>query len=178
MVDPARTAAAARRGLSARKAALTALALALALASQAPGCTDTSTIFSGRWESQDAPLDGLLHGVPVLALGHYGREVAGVAYFMASAATGTLFDTACPCAFVEYNTLNVDRGTLVFETQCDASAPLVRWSLTLTADAATGDPVLEGTVARSDGQEGPVEQVRLQRVREGLTDAERQCPPE
>ncbi len=169
-------AAAWRRG---RALATTVLGVAALTALwAAPACTDTSTIFSGRWESEDAPLSGLVHGVPVLALGHYQSEIAGVAYFMASSATGTLFDADCPCAFVEHNTLDVDRGTVVFETQCDPDAPLIRWSLTRDEDGATGEVFLEGTIARSDGQEGPVEQVRLRRVREGLTDAERQCPPE
>ena len=141
------------------------------------GCVDSSHIFSGRWESEDAPLQGLLHGVPVLALGHYEREVAGVAYFMANSATGTLYDPACPCAFVEYNALDVDEGTLAFETQCDAASPLLLWALTRVEDAPSGDVFLEGTVSRSDGQPGPVIEVRLRRVETTVTDGERQCPP-
>ena len=166
------------RGRRRRATGVAVAAVLLALATLSGGCVDTSTIFSGRWESQGAPLDGLLHGVPVLALGHYQREVAGVAYFMASSATGTRYEAACPCAFVEHNTLDLDLGTVVFETRCDDDAPLVRWSLTRVDDGANGEVFLEGTVARSDGQAGPVEHVRLLRVREGLTDEERQCPPE
>ncbi len=122
--------------------------LALAFTVLLGGCADTSTMFGGRWISRSVLDSGWIAGRPELAVGHYGPEVTGVAYF--ANAAGVVVGP-CPCAFIDHQSVDLDAGTFRATTAlpCDDSVWL--WELTLETDEAEDRPLLVGTVSKTDG---------------------------
>ncbi|MEZ4265180.1 MAG: hypothetical protein R3F39_02290 [Myxococcota bacterium] len=150
--------------------------LAAALASlawwPAAGCDELNQMFTGLWRATSVEADGLFEGSPELAIGHFGREVAGVAYFKIVQG-GSQYVAECPCAFINHEQLDLDARTVRFSTTCDGSLVL-DWRLKLTSEGARR--FLEGEVTRADGGPGTAV-VRLERAEESVRDEEKQCPP-
>lgn len=145
------------------------------------GCSNPNDDFTGRWVStrvdvtgQPVPYTGVIEGVPVLAIGHYGPEVAGITYY--GVAGGSQLQELCPCAFVDHLRANTIDGALEFETQCSTASDAAYWKLTLRRDALDGETYLEGTVGRADGVGGS-QQVSFRRESNEVVEADRQCPP-
>jgi hypothetical protein len=134
-------------------------------------CEDLNQMFTGLWRASAASPGGPVEGAPELAIGHFGREVAGVAYFKIVAG-GSEFVSACPCAFIEHQQLDLGRRTVRFATQCDGG-PRLDWRLELSIEGARR--FLDGEVTRADGGPGSA-QFRLERAEEFVRDAEKQCP--
>lgn len=152
-----------------------AAAVGLAVCGLALGCSDPSDQFHGVWEATSLPADTVVvNGEPLMALGHYGREVSGIVYYRIPG--GSRFDPACPCSYVEHLSYNADDSRMKFETGCeDASRRL--WSLELMQDATDGQPVIAATVRYADGQ-GSSDYMEFQRVDREVPTRQKACPPE
>lgn len=153
-----------------RVARLVPLAVAALLAA---ACVDPSTLFTGRWVSEEHH-DGVVRGTPVLALGHYGLEVAGVVYYLVK--DGITYEAPCACAFVNHRSNDPGEGTLAFETVCDDV--VASWRLALTSDPTTDETWLEGTVAPADGSTDGELTVRLRLEDTLVREEDKLCPPE
>ncbi len=145
------------------------------------GCDNPNTMFHGTWVSTfpayDGALVGQLEGAPVLAMGHFGQEVAGVVYFRVDAA-GPLLETDCECAFLEHQSIDFDTRSVVFSTSCyhgelSAPEPLI-WTLTLVGEGLDSERELSGTVRRlGDSHE---ELVQLLQQADFVLDEDKACP--
>lgn len=151
-----------------------ALVAILLGAAAAPGCDDPNEVFTGRWESRLPPHEGLVEGAPVLALGHFGREVAGVAYFKKLEPGGAAYDEDCPCAFVEHQGIDLDTPRVSFSTECLASGVVLDWDLELVEDGE--DRLLEGTVTSALGGDVAVA-VSLEKTEDFVLAEDKECPP-
>ena len=138
--------------------ALVFLTLAL-VAMITVGCEDPNKIFGGTWRSWQLPNRTLYNGSPVLMVGHYGQEVAGLIRFHRAPGASAL-DQECPCGYIERGVANVDTLRVKFTTGCagNPDAPKVDWSLYIFDDA--DERFLKGEVMASDGQ-GDAEEVEL-----------------
>ena len=145
------------------------------------GCQDPSTLFTGVWTAEAFDSEGLLPGVPRLAIGHYGPEATGVVYF--HPAVGASERVAlCPCAFLDARSANPDTGVLQLTTQVDPalcgawSGPVaLDWTFKLGSDPESGDVLLLAELRASDGS-GAVSTVTLVRETTGVAQALRECP--
>ncbi|MCB9727582.1 MAG: hypothetical protein H6744_02680 [Deltaproteobacteria bacterium] len=150
-------------------------ALALVAASLAVwpslSCDQVNSMFAGLWRSTLPAASGPFAGAPELAIGHYGREIAGVAYFKIVQG-GSEYVAECPCAFIENKRVDLDARTVDFATKCDDLQ--LDWSLTLREEGTRR--LLEGTVTRADGGPGSAE-VQLERDDEFVRDEDKLCPP-
>lgn len=155
----------------------------IALAAVVCACEDPNTIFHGKWVSQLAPyeaaLEGELDGAPIVAMGHYGQEVAGIVYFHVDQ-RGPLLEESCACAYIEHQTLDLDARKVVFSTECaEGAAPDPRvliWTLALEGSGFDEDRALHGTVRLGDGAPGQVD-VSLLRQSAFVLEEDKQCPP-
>ncbi len=138
------------------------------------GCVDPNEMFSGRWESRLEPYSGLLEGAPVLALGHFGLEVAGVAYFKQQQPDGALYVEACPCSFIEHQDVDLEDARLAFSTSCGGPAQTLDWDLERVEEGS--EVVLQGALRAATGG-GEAIGVELVLADEFLSEAERECPP-
>lgn len=141
----------------------------IALISSAAACSDLDRAFTGRWLALE-PLDSdWLVGRPELAIGHFGPEVTGVAWFLDD---DGIENPICPCEFIDHRA--VDLGTesfVVSTTFCDGSLWL--WRLALV-DGDGDEPVLEGTVEVS-GDPTRVLDVRLERLSTFIPNERKRC---
>lgn len=145
------------------------------------GCDNPNTMFHGTWVSTVPPyedaLQGQLEGAPVLAMGHFGQEVAGVLYFRVDAA-GPLLAAECECAFVDHQSIDLDARSVVFSTTCyhgelSPPEPLI-WTLALQGGGFDADRVLSGTVRRLGDDK--VEPVELLLQVDFVLDEDKTCP--
>jgi hypothetical protein len=153
-------------------------ALAVTLtALAATACEDPNEVFTGRWEATEVASVGLYEGAPLLAIGHYGREVAGVVFFR-SAPGGSENTDVCPCAYVDHQRLNLSTREVVFRTDpCSATgSAALDWHLAIVDDDETGERHLEGQVRWADGTPGE-ESVRLLQTETFVRDEDRICEP-
>lgn len=151
------------------RAVAAAFALA-ALALSAPACADADRMFTGRWVAH-APLDSAwLVGRPELAIGHFGPEVTGVAWFLDD---DGIASRICPCTFLDPLTVDLDgRSFAATTTFCDGEVWI--WRLTLDADA---DPqILEGSVEVAGDPTRAIAGVQLDLVDTFIPDEKKQCP--
>lgn len=150
--------------------------LALAVAASAwwslAGCDNLNEMFTGLWKATSVDAAGLFEGSPELAIGHFGREVAGVAYFKIVQG-GSEYVVSCPCAFINHEQLDLGARTVQFATVCDSGLGL-DWRLTMSSEGSRR--FLDGEVTRADGGPGRAV-VRLERTEDSVRDAEKQCPP-
>ncbi len=142
-------------------------------------------MFEGVWVSEEAPFDALggqLVGAPVLAVGHFGRNVTGVAY-LRKFASGEYTDS-CSCAYIEQRDIDVvdlERQTVAFTTTCEDPDPAgdppetLVWQLTLSGDLVD-EQLLVGTVRRADQSSAHVD-ITLGRVSTSVEATQKQCPP-
>jgi hypothetical protein len=151
---------------------LLAFAVATLASGLTSGCDDLNEMFTGLWRATAVEAEGLFEGSPELAIGHFGREVAGVAYFKIVQG-GSEYVASCPCAFINHEQLDLDARTVRFATVCDDGLAL-DWRLTLSFEGSRR--FLDGEVTRADGGPGRAV-VRLERSEESVRDSEKQCPP-
>ena len=119
---------------------LTFCALAALALGAAGGCEDPNEMFTGRWASvlpESSAGTDPFDGAPLLAIGHYGREVAGVAYFH-QVQGGSSLEPGCRCAFIDHRGVDLDRSRLEFSSRFDvgelvgcSNPTRLDWSLTL-----------------------------------------------
>ncbi|MGM0574805.1 MAG: hypothetical protein ACQEXJ_03620 [Myxococcota bacterium] len=145
------------------------LAFACAAALGAGACDNPNEMFTGRWEADQAH-DGVITGAPIVAMGHYGREVAGVVYF--DLFPGGPPVEACPCAFIDRPEVDLDAREVEFDTTCPGAVPQ-RWQLTL--EERGDDLVLVGTVRPADGSPDEVS-VELVNKARFVGDEDKECP--
>ncbi|MCB9734567.1 MAG: hypothetical protein H6745_18430 [Deltaproteobacteria bacterium] len=148
---------------------LVALALGLAGAS----CADASSLFTGRWAAQTLVTStwAFPTGLPELAIGHFGNEVAGVAWFLDEngLASGP---ESCRCSFVDGQTVKPAQGRLVVNTTfCDGAV----WQWRLELDDSGDAPVLRGQVLATDGSGDSVD-VELERIDTFIPEERKECP--
>lgn len=160
---------------SQRRPRLDGLLVGVALALFIAGCSNPNEVFSGVWQPVEDGEYIVIDGVPTLALGHFGREVAGVVYF--NVPGGSLFRQPCACAFVDHLRYNADESTLEFESVCDGQPVAVLWNLELTDDPLTGETVLQADVRQADGL-SVTDTITFRKVEDVVSDAQRACPPE
>jgi len=128
--------------------------VALLFGGAAPGCSDASRMFTGRWVAR-APLEETwLTGKPELAIGHFGPELTGVAYYFES--LGAVPDPLCPCAFIDHKEVDLDRAELTATTERCGVGPTLIWFLELDEDG-DGNPFLTGTVGPDDTQRAHID---------------------
>lgn len=169
------------QGLSHRWKRKASVALLTVLVAGA-GCDNPSTMFTGRWEPRvDEDPTGLLAGWPVVAMGQYGAEVAGVIFHMESP-EGTSFSQGCPCSWLEHYRVDSAGREVQFTSQCappeaDLSGPKLRWRLSLEEDEETGEALLVGTVGVDGADEDEAVPLTLVRVDDYLRDEDKRCPP-
>jgi hypothetical protein len=152
------------------------------------GCEDPNKMFEGKWEStsQYDAFEGQLRGVPHLAIGHFGLEVTGVAFFY-KALGGSAPETECPCVFIdqqEAHRVDLANQELSFSTKCDAielsetASITLDWHLRLISEDTleeVEERYLTGTVRRADG--GEAEMIKLIRTDVILEQADKECSP-
>lgn len=158
---------------------------ALLLMITVSGCQDPNKMFEGVWVSEAEPHDALggeLMGAPVLAIGHFGRNVTGVTYFR-KFAYGEYTDH-CSCAFIRQRAIDVvdvKEATMAFTTTCEnpedetQSPVTLLWQLALSGESVD-EQRLTGTVRRADDQMTS-EDVAFDRVSTIVEETQKQCPP-
>jgi hypothetical protein len=145
------------------------------------GCEDPNEMFHGLWESTATSSEAPYEGAPLIALGHYGLEVTGVAYFHQAIGQSKLVSD-CPCAFVVHQGVDLDEKVVRFSTSfeampCEGDGTDLDWELVLGTDPLTEDKVFEGSVTSSDGSLAAFD-VKLRRISRYISPAHRLCPPE
>ncbi len=148
---------------------------AIPLVLLAVACSNPNDLFSGLWEpvSYNAT-STIIDGVPTLALGQYGREVAGVVYFKVPG--GSQFRQPCACAYVDHLRYVGDDATLDFETRCEGHSVATLWGLELLDSPATAEVTLIARFKRADAQ-SDLEEITFRRVQSFVDDAQTRCPP-
>lgn len=141
----------------------------IALVSSAASCSDTNRAFTGRWVSAASLDSDWLVGRPELAIGHFGPEVTGVAWFLDE---DGIENPICPCEFIDHRAVDLDRETLVVSTTfCDGSL----WLWRLALEEGDGDePALVGTVEVS-GDATRVLDVRLELLSTFIPNERKRC---
>ena len=153
-----------------------ATALVLASCVLGLGCSDPRDAFHGVWEPASPLVESdVVAGEPVVALGHYGREVAGVVYYRVTG--GSRFRQPCPCSFVDHLSYDSEAAKMKFETACDTQSQRHLWSLELVEDPTDGQPIIAASVNRADGQ-GPTDYLELRRVDTDIPARYKACPPD
>ena len=151
-------------------------AIAVVICGLGLGCSDPSDAFHGVWEPVSTPSETVVvNGEPLLALGHYGREAAGVMYYRVPG--GSRFEQLCPCAFVEHLSYNAADTTMKFETACGDATSRHLWNLELLEDPADGQRTIAATVSYANG-EGGIDYVEFQRIDSEVPSRFKACPPE
>ena len=151
-------------------------------------CDSPSTMFTGRWETLEIEAsDGLFEGSPVVALGQYGAEVAGVLYHLKSPGS-TTFNEDCPCAWLQHHRVNEAEKEVQFTTICQPpeatfTGPRLHWRLRLEDDERDEeeivvDGLLVGTVRIDGAPEDEGIPVSFVRIYDYLASADKRCPPE
>jgi len=138
------------------------------LASGLGACDDPSKMFEGRWESVDA-VEGstFLSGRPELSIGHYGRELTGVARFLDR---NGLVGGGCACTFIEHQRIELELERFVAVTEyCDGEV----WIWELERVEEEDVTLLEGTVVHARGGEAAVVKLRL--ADEFVSEERREC---
>lgn len=158
------------RSLSPRRARAAGLIAAPLLLAT---CSNASHMFSGMWTTE-ATLDAeWFAGRPMLALGHFGPEITGVVWFLDAE---SLPDTACPCAFVDQQDVDLaDRRFVATTTLCDGQTRLI-WQLEY--DDAGADPRLVGDVRLAADDTYPPLAVSFVLDDEFVPDERRECVTE
>lgn len=137
------------------------------------GCEDPNSMFSGRWVSTTETGDDLLEGVPELALGHFGLEVAGIVFYHMPG--GAILASDCPCSYVEHRWIDQDERRLEFSTTCGDEASALLWRLEIVDDSDRDERLLVGKITPADGSAGSAE-VELRFETSLLAPEDRQCP--
>lgn len=124
-------------------------------------------MFGGVWETPE-PISGAPYAGKVsLAIGHFGREMTGVAHLLDK--DGFEVET-CPCAFLTQEALDLSAGTFVLVSQRCQDARWI-WRLALDTDGAV--EVLTGTV-EEQGSPGTIS-LRLELVDRFVPDEDKEC---
>ena len=137
------------------------------------GCEDPNSMFSGRWASTSETKGDLLEGVPELALGHFGLEVAGIVFYRIPG--GALPVSDCPCSYVEHRWIDQDERRMEFSTSCGDVSTSLLWRLEIVDDADSDERHLVGKVTPADGSAGSAD-VKLLFETALLAPEDRQCP--
>ena len=145
------------------------------------GCDSPSSMFTGRWEQDTHETVSPLGGWPVVAIGHYGHEVAGVTYLHEQGSL-TSYLPGCPCVWIDHYRVDLSKAEVQFTTRCEEGGvspeQILNWHLTFEVDEETGDDLLVGTVSPESEEIPDVPNLRLIRTGDQLTEADKQCPPE
>ena len=144
-----------------------ALVVGLGLAA---GCTNADRALTGRWASTMSLSSDWLVGRPELAIGHYGTELTGVAWFLDA---DGIVPRVCPCSFIDNRAVDVAHETFNAQTTfCDNST----WIWRLTLDDTVTPPELAGTVEVA-GDASRVLDISFALVDTFIPDEEKLCPP-
>lgn len=137
------------------------------------GCADASDLFTGRWAATSLVTStwGFPTGLPELAIGHFGNEVAGVAWFLDD--NGIPNGPApCRCSFIDGQTVKPGDGRLIINTTfCDGAI----WQWRLQLDDTSDGPVLRGQVLATDGS-GDTVDIELERIDTFIPEQRKECP--
>lgn len=151
------------------------------MSASAVACDSPSSMFTGRWEQTTRESVDPLGGWPVVAMGHYGDEVAGVTYLYEEGSIISYLPS-CPCVWIDHYRVDLSRAEVQFTTRCEESAAgmnqTLHWHLEFQVDDETGEELLVGTVAPEAGEVPTEPNLRLVRTQDGIVDKEKQCPPE
>ncbi|TNF29949.1 MAG: hypothetical protein EP329_14565 [Deltaproteobacteria bacterium] len=132
------------------------------------GCTDADRALTGRWGATEPVESSWLVGRPELAIGHYGSELTGVAWFLDG---DGIASPVCPCAYVDQ--LSLDLGAEEFAASTDFCTG-DKWIWRLALDDTHDPPHLVGTVEVKDAPSTLLD-IELERIDTFIPDERKLC---
>jgi len=117
----------------------------VAAALGAAGCENLNQRFSGFWRTSDPVASTFFSGKVSLALGHYGRELTGVAHYLDGIGTEL---KECSCSFLALQEIDLAAGTFVAASD-HCGDP--RWIWRLELDTEGESDALVGTIEEQGG---------------------------
>ncbi len=123
------------------------------LAFACSACTDASRMFTGRWEATAALDTTWLEGRPELVIGHFGPELTGVVFYRD--AFGVVEQPACPCAFVDEDSVDLEGEDFIATTE-RCGEPVLIWILERLEDDE-GNIFLTGSVGPDEDNRADID---------------------